>query len=595
MYSELHCKTNFSFLSGASHADELVDRAIELGYQALAITDENTLAGVVRAHSAAHAANEAAAESKASSQNFKLIIGAEVIFNDALPAVLWATDRASYGRLSKLITVGRRRAPKGECWLSFDDLANHHEGLLVGVLPQFVGQRTRVDHIGADHPSFEWHQNASETLSGSNDGSHPSLRRYRELFGDRAYLMAALYHGVDDAWRLQQLEQLSEKVRLPLVASGDVLYHCPARLPLHDVLTTTKHHTNVATAGDLLLPNAQRHLKTVAEHQSAFAANPAAIARTQEITDRCNFSLNDLRYEYPEELAPEGKTPFQHLRDLTEKGVAKRYPEGVPSKVTNQIQHELKLIQELRYEAYFLTVWDLVRFARKRGILCQGRGSAANSAVCYCLGVTSVDPATTDLLFERFISKERDEAPDIDVDFEHERREEVLQYLYQKYGRDRAGLAATVVTYRIRSAVRDVGKALGLSLDRIDALTKLVEGGSSESALADKVRDVGIDPESDIGRQLIYLVNDLLGFPRHLSQHVGGMVITQGALDELVPIENASMDGRTVIQWDKDDLEELGLLKVDCLSLGMLSAAISLLIGLACFCLRPFHLFGARS
>ena len=254
MYSELHCKTNFSFLSGASHADELVDRAIELGYQALAITDENTLAGVVRAHSAARAANEAAAESKASSQNFKLIIGAEVIFNDALPAVLWATDRASYGRLSKLITVGRRRAPKGECWLSFDDLANHHEGLLVGVLPQFVGQRTRVDHIGTDHPSFEWHQNVSETLSGSNDGSHPSLRRYRELFGDRAYLMAALYHGVDDAWRLQQLEQLSEKVRLPLVASGDVLYHCPARLPLHDVLTATKHHTNVATAGDLLLP-----------------------------------------------------------------------------------------------------------------------------------------------------------------------------------------------------------------------------------------------------------------------------------------------------------------------------------------------------
>ena len=276
--------------------------------------------------------------------------------------------------------------------------------------------------------------------------------------------------------------------------------------------------------------------------------------------------------EYPEELAPKGKTPFEHLSDLTEKGVAKRYPEGVPTKVTNQIQHELKLIQELRYEAYFLTVWDLVRFARKQGILCQGRGSAANSAVCYCLGVTSVDPATTDLLFERFISKERDEAPDIDVDFEHERREEVLQYLYQKYGRDRAGLAATVVTYRIRSAVRDVGKALGLSLDRIDALAKLVESYSSESDLAGKMRDAGIDPESDIGQQMIYLVNDLLGFPRHLSQHVGGMVITQGALDELVPIENASMDNRTVIQWDKDDLEELGLLKVDCLCLGMLSA-----------------------
>ena len=580
MYSELHCKTNFSFLTGASHADELVDRAVELGYRALAITDENTLAGVVRAHSAARAANEAAADTGATNQNFKLIIGAEIILNDALPVLLWATDRASYAKLSKLITVGRRRAPKAECWLSFDDIANHHEGLLVGVLPHLAGQPSRIAHIDADHPSFEWYCGSSadktvwqnnEQSNGQNQ-SHSTLQKYRELFGDRAYLMATLYHGVDDAWRLGQLQQLSQQTNLPLVASGDVLYHRPARLPLHDVLTATKHHTNVATAGDLLLPNAQRHLKTVAEHQSAFAANPAAIARTQEITDRCNFSLSDLRYEYPEELAPEGKTPVEHLSDLTDKGAAKRYPAGVPEKVTQQIQHELRLIEDLRYEAYFLTVWDLVRFARKQGILCQGRGSAANSAVCYCLGVTSVDPATTDLLFERFISKERDEAPDIDVDFEHERREEVLQYLYQKYGRDRAGLAATVVTYRIRSAVRDVGKALGLSLDRIDALAKLVESYSSEPDLAGKMRDSGIDPESDIGQQLIYLVTDLLGFPRHLSQHVGGMVITQGALDELVPIENASMDNRTVIQWDKDDLEELGLLKVDCLCLGMLSA-----------------------
>ena len=585
MYSELHCKTNFSFLTGASHADELVDRAVELGYHALAITDENTLAGVVRAHSAARAANEAAAEADAANQNFKLIIGAEIILNDALPALLWATDRASYAKLSKLITIGRRRAPKAECWLSFDDLANHHEGLLVGVLPHLAGQPSRIAHIDADHPSFEWYRgrSADETVWQNNEQSngrnscHPTLQKYRELFGDRAYLMATLYHGVDDAWRLGQLQQLSQQTQLPLVASGDVLYHRPARLPLHDVLTATKHHTNVATAGDLLLPNAQRHLKTIAEHQSAFASNPAAIARTQEITDRCNFSLSDLRYEYPEELAPEGKTPVEHLSELTDKGAAKRYPEGVPDKVTQLLQHELQLIEDLRYEAYFLTVWDLVRFARKQGILCQGRGSAANSAVCYCLGVTSVDPASTDLLFERFISKERNEAPDIDVDFEHERREEVLQYLYQKYGRDRAGLAATVVTYRIRSAVRDVGKALGLSLDRIDALAKLVEGYSTEPDLAGKMRDAGIDPDSDIGQQLIYLVNDLLGFPRHLSQHVGGMVITQGALDELVPIENASMDNRTVIQWDKDDLEELGLLKVDCLCLGMLSAIQALL------------------
>jgi error-prone DNA polymerase len=389
--------------------------------------------------------------------------------------------------------------------------------------------------------------------------------------------MAALYRGVDDDWRIEQLKQLSQATNLPLVASGDVLYHAPARLPLHDVLTATKHHTNVASAGDLLLPNAQRHLQTIDERQNAFASIPEALERTNEIVDRCNFCLSQLRYEYPEELAPNGQPPIEYLRELTTEGAINRYPQsefpdGVPAKVQTQIDHELRLIDELRYEAYFLTVWDLVRFARSRGILCQGRGSAANSAVCYCLGVTSVDPSTTDLLFERFISKERDEAPDIDVDFEHERREEVLQYLYGKYGRDRAGLAATVITYRARSAIRDVGKALGLSLDRIDALAKHVEGYAKESDLAGKMADVGIDPESEIGIQFAYLVNDLLGFPRHLSQHVGGMVITQGKLDELVPIENAAMDDRTVIQWDKNDLEELGLLKVDCLCLGMLSA-----------------------
>lgn len=570
---ELHCKTNYSFLTGASHADELVNRAIELGYRALAVTDENTLAGVVRAYAAAR------------HTPLKLIIGAEIVFNDALPVVLWATDRKSYGRLSRLITVGRRRAPKGECWLTFDDLANHNEGLLAGVIPYLPGDRSRTEHIDENHPSFSWHghgiwQSTNETAS---DSAQPPLdiefhlKRYHQLFGDRGYLMATLYQGVDDAWRIEQLVQLSQVSSLPLVAAGDVLYHVPARLPLHDCLSATKFHTTVAAAGDLLLPNAQRHLKPIEDIERAYAAIPEAVARAQEIADRCSFRMDDLRYEYPEELAPPGKTPMEHLTELTYRGAEARYPrqsfpEGVPVKVTNQIQHELKLIDELRYEAYFLTVWDLVRFARSRGILCQGRGSAANSAVCYCLGVTSVDPSTTDLLFERFISKERDEAPDIDVDFEHERREEVLQYLYQKYGRDRAGLAATVVTYRTRSAVRDIGKALGLSLDRIDALAKHVDGYANETNLAQKMAEVGIDPESEIGKQMNYLVSDLLGFPRHLSQHVGGMVITQGKLDELVPIENASMDDRTVIQWDKDDLEELGLLKVDCLCLGMLSA-----------------------
>ena len=384
--------------------------------------------------------------------------------------------------------------------------------------------------------------------------------------------MASLYRGVDDGWRIEQLKRFGATTRLPLVAAGDVLYHARARLPLHDVLTAIKHRTTVASAGDLLLPNADRHLQTIEYRQRAFAGISGAVERTNEIADRCDFCLSQLRYEYPEELAPAGQQPIEYLRELTIAGARNRYPDGVPAKVQTLIDHELKLIDELRYEAYFLTVWDLVRFARSRGILCQGRGSAANSAVCYSLGVTSVDPETTDLLFERFISKERNEAPDIDVDFEHERREEVLQYLYEKYGRERAGLAATVITYRTRSAVRDVGKALGLSLDRVDALAKHVEGYSSEADLSGKMQDVGIDPDSEVGSQMNHLVVELLGFPRHLSQHVGGMVITQGRLDELVPIENAAMDDRTVIQWDKNDLEELGLLKVDCLCLGMLSA-----------------------
>ena len=573
-YSELHCKTNYSFLTGGSHADELVERAIALGYHALAITDENTLAGVVRAYSAIREIDQRLSQdgSGKKANKLKLIIGAEIIPNDAPPVLLWATDRKSYGNLSRLITVGRRRAPKGECWLSLNDIADHANGLLAGVLPSFPGDRLRTEHIDATHPSFPWHGVPSESVA--TVFAEEKFSAYQEIFGDRGYLMAAVYRGVDDSWRIDQLKQLSQTTNLPLVASGDVLYHAPARLPLHDLLTSIKHHTTVASAGDLLLPNAQRHLQTIQNRTNAFAEIPAAIQRTHEIAQRCNFCLSQLRYEYPTELAPGNQKPIEYLRHLTRAGANKRYPDGVPDKVKTILKHELNLIKELNYEAYFLTVWDLVRFARERGILCQGRGSAANSAVCYCLGVTSVDPATSELLFERFISKERDEAPDIDVDFEHERREEVLQYLYEKYGHDRAGLAATVITYRTRSAVRDVGKALGLSLDRVDALAKHVEGYSptSETDLTGKMRDVGIDPESQTGLRLHHLVNELLGFPRHLSQHVGGMVITQGKLHDLVPIENAAMDNRTVIQWDKNDLEELGLLKVDCLCLGMLTA-----------------------
>jgi error-prone DNA polymerase len=573
MYAELHCKTNYSFLTGASHADELVERAIELGYRALAITDENSLAGVVRAFAAARAA----AQAQSDARPFSLVIGAELTFNDAPPLVVWAIDRAGYGNLCQLLTRGRCRAPKGECWLSWDDFAAHHAGLIAGVAPGLSGDRWPLAHLTPTHKSYEWYAEAlavREALlqRGDQQPDLAPLRRCAELLGDRAYLLAELYWGVDDRARLAQLQRLSEATGLPLLAAGDVLYHDRARMPLHDVLTATRHQTTVAAAGSLLQPNSERHLRAIAERQRQFAAAPDALARTLEVADRCRFRLDELRYEYPEELAPAGQTPLEYLRELVMQGAARRYPQGLSPKVQRLIEHELQLIEELHYEAYFLTVWDLVRFARSRGILCQGRGSAANSAVCYVLGVTSVDPDTSDLLFERFISRERNEAPDIDVDFEHERREEVLQYLYQKYGRHRAGLAAAVITYRSRSAIRDVGKALGLSFDRVDALAKQVDGYQNVEDLPTRCQAVGLDPQSRIGKQLCTLVDQLLGFPRHLSQHVGGMVMTRGNLNELVPIENAAMDGRTVIQWDKEDLEELGLLKVDCLCLGMLSA-----------------------
>ncbi|QEG23789.1 error-prone DNA polymerase [Mariniblastus fucicola] len=586
---ELHCKTNFSFLAGASHADELVHRAIELGYSSLAVTDQNTLAGVVRAYGAIRDVqkhgvigenSETLEPENQTAKKIKLIIGAEIIFNDALPVVLWATDRKSYANLSRLITVGRRRAPKGECWLKFEDLADHHEGLLAGVIPFLKGDTPKMAHVDATHVSYEWfgclpkdQPNDAIEAFAKRDLISPRFQydAFRELFGDRVSLLASLYKGVDDDWRVHQLKELSDRHNLPLSAAGDVLYHVPARMPLHDCLTAVRHRTTIELAGDLRVVNAHRHLHSDEARQRQYAAIPEALENAARIAEQCSFCMSQLRYEYPEELAPAGQTPIDFLRELVRKGSAWRYPDGVPEKVRHAIRHELSLIEELNYEAYFLTVWDLVRYARSRDILCQGRGSAANSAVCYCLGVTSVDPAITDLLFERFISKERDEAPDIDVDFEHERREEVLQYLYNKYGRDRAGLAATVITYRSRSAIRDVGKALGLSLDRVDALAKQVDGYHNVD-LADRCEAAGIDPQSESGSRLCYLVNEILGFPRHLSQHVGGMVITQGKLHDLVPIENAAMDDRTVIQWDKNDLEELGLLKVDCLCLGMLTA-----------------------
>jgi error-prone DNA polymerase len=532
-YAELHCKTNYSFLTGASHPDELVQRAADLGYHALAITDLNSVAGVVRAYATAKVIG------------FKLLIGAEVTPVDAPPVVLYCQNREGYAHLCRLLTLGRRRSPKGECTLRFADIAAHAEHLIAGVLLNSVLQ----DAQGLEH-----------------------ARCYRELFGDRAYGLASLHFGSNDAGLLQRLLHLSDQAGLPLTASNDVHYHIPQRRLLQDVLTAIRHGCTIEELGRRRFPNGERFLKSPRQMQDLFAAAPQALHRTVELADRCTFSLGELKYEYPREICPPGMTLTAYLRELTEAGLRERYPKGIPDKIRNAVEHELALIAQLNYESYFLTVWDLVRFARSRGILCQGRGSAANSVVCYCLGVTSVDPNHFDLLFERFISAERGEAPDIDIDFEHERREEVLQYLYDKYGRERAGMTATVITYRPRSAIRDVGKALGLSLDCIDRLAKGVDHFAEPGQIASRLKEQGLNLQSTTGQYLLSLSRELLGFPRHLSQHVGGMVITQRPLCELVPIENASMPGRTVIQWDKDDLDTIGILKVDCLSLGMLTA-----------------------
>ncbi|HTM53015.1 MAG TPA: error-prone DNA polymerase [Pirellulales bacterium] len=553
-YAELHCKTNFSFLEGASHPDELALRGAEVGLAALAITDRNSLAGVVRAHTAAR------------QLELKLLIGAEIDLIDAPAVLLWAADRASYGRLARLITQGRRQAPKGEFRLTFDELAGYAEGLLCGVL-------ARADRTQATSQTLESQATPKAGLRiADTGGPQRNLDRFRELFGDRAYLIAELAKGPNDDEALAEQLALSKRSRLPLVAAGDVHYHASSRLALQDALVAVRLGMTVAEAAPHLFANAERFLKSPAEMAERFASCPTALARTLEIAERTHFSLDELRYEYPEELSPPGETPLTYLARLTWAGARERYPSGIPDKVRSLVEHELALIADLHYEAYFLTVYDMVRFARSRGILCQGRGSAANSAVCFCLGVTAVDPDRLDVLFERFVSRERNEAPDIDIDFEHERREEVLQYLYDKYGRERAGMTAEVITYRPRSAVRDVGKALGLSLDRVDALAKSLEGHHLDAQLDARCRDVAIDPDSFVGRRLIGLVGELVGFPRHLGQHVGGMVMTHGPLCELVPIENAAMQDRTVIEWDKDDLDELGILKVDCLSLGMLTA-----------------------
>ncbi len=604
-YAELHCLTNFTFLRGASHPEEQVARAAELGYGALAITDECSLAGVVRAHGAAK------------HFGLKLIIGSEVRLEDGPRLVLLATDREGYGNLSELITLGRRRAEKGAYRLTRADLADGLPGCLALLIPA----------AQTDGETAGW-------VAGA--------------FPGRAWLAVELLQGPDDAGWLEHLEALGRAAGLPRVAAGDVHMHRRGRRALQDLVTAIRHGVPLKEAGHALHPNGERHLRPLPRLARLYP--PALLAESMAIAARCTFSLEELRYNYPTDFVPPGQTPAAYLRRLTEAGMAERWPQGVPQKVRALVEHELAIIAELNYEPYFLAVHDIVQFARSRGILCQGRGSAANSAVCFSLGITAVDPSRMEMLFERFISKERNEPPDIDVDFEHQRREEVFQYIFETYGRQRAAIAATVITYRTRSAVRDVGKALGMDLGQVERLAGTFTWWDGRNVDPERIREAGFDPENPQLQRLIALVRELRGFPRHLSQHVGGFVITRDRLSRLVPIENAAMpagpagakgheafvretpagagsiellgeqerspnerpcsstdhpslegagpaespgealdgssDGqrpsmppqqplevaRTVIQWDKDDLDAMGLLKVDCLALGMLSA-----------------------
>ncbi len=545
-YAELQCKSNFSFLRGASHPEELVEQAAKLGYAAIALTDENTLAGAVRMHCAAKSAN------------LKLIIGAEITPVDAPPILLYAADRASYGRLARIITQGRLRAAKGECHITLEDIAQHAEGL-VGAL---VGNALASAHPGLYRPQ----------LPITNYQLPNSARNYRAVFADRLYLAASVHGGADDREHLFKMNRIARSLRIPMVATNDVHYHVCGRRFLQDVLTCIRRKCTLESAGKVLFANAERHLRSVEEMERLFADYPEALARTTEIAERCRFSLDELRYEYPEALCPPDRSPEEYLAELTWAGADAHYPAGVPEKVRRLVGHELALIGRLEYEPYFLTVWNIVQFARSRGILCQGRGSAANSAVCYCLGITSVDPDRVEMLFERFVSAERNEPPDIDVDFEHERREEVFQYIYGKYGREHAGIVAEVITYRPRSAIRDVGKALGLSRDRVDLLAKKHDWWDRQALPEEFLREAGLDPADRTMQMLIRLVRQIVGFPRHLSQHVGGFVITRKPLCEMVPLGNGAMPDRTFIEWDKDDIDALGILKIDCLALGMLTA-----------------------
>jgi error-prone DNA polymerase len=575
LYAEFAVTTNYSFLRGASHPGEFVARAMELGLAGLGIADRNSVAGIVRAHVFARELGAAAA-------GLRVVSGTRLVFGDGTPDILaYPRDRAAYGRLTRLLTRGNARARKGTCLLGRTDLLETTEGLQLVVLPN-----STWDLDDSDQHAARIYDDLADLAVRDCHGSEaerPCLESLAEAAPGRIWLAARMIYGRDTRRDLARRRALAQQTRLPLLATNDVLAHVPERRPLQDVLTSIRNGVTLDKAGYRLEANAERHLKDGAEMARLFAEAPEAVEETLHFLAGISFCLDELAGDYPEELREGFATPQEALEAFAREGAERRYPGGVPASVAHAITHELKLVAELDYAAYFLTVHDIVRFARSRAILCQGRGSAANSTLCFCLGITEVDPALHDLLFERFISAERKEPPDIDVDFEHERREEVMQYIYDRYGRARAGLTATVITYRARSAIREVGKAFGLSEDVVSLLSRTIWGRSSSNVDIADTRKAGLDPTEPRLAKALELAHQLIGFPRHLSQHTGGFVITRSRLDEIVPIANAAMAERTTIEWDKDDLDALGLLKIDILALGMLSCLRK------CFTLLDHH------
>ena len=536
-YTELQITSNFSFLRGASHPEELAEYAAALGYTAFSITDRNSFAGIVRAHAAAK------------KDGIRLIPACRLDIEDGCSLLAYPTNIKAYSLLSNLLSIGNIRAEKGDCKLFKADVYSHSEGIKFIIIPP-----TELNELFYFEPSF------IETI-----------KEYKAHFGNNVYLSATRYYQGDDGKYIFRLAELSAQYNVPMVATNDVHYHQAERRKLQDIVTCIREKCTIHNAGFRLHPNAERFLKPAAEMQRLFTQYPEAIKRTQEIADACTFSLDELKYEYPEEITTEGRTPQEELTFLAWEGARERYGDSLSDKTINAIKYELKFIEQMNYAAYFLTVYDIVRFARQQKILCQGRGSAANSTVCYCLGITSVDPSKFDLLFERFISSARNEPPDIDVDFEHERREEVIQYIYQKYGRDRAAIIATVTQQHQRGAIRDVGKAMGLSVDTINRLSASIWEFTDEWFEGKRLQEQGINPGDTHLLKVLQLTKEFMGFPRQLGQHTGGFVITRGKLSDLVPVMNARMENRTCIEWNKDDIDALGFMKIDVLALGMLT------------------------